>query len=391
MWIGDSETFDATASSLDPARSYTLKLSTGANSILKFNSCAMGDDSYLSQITAKSIALKLQNILVFACAVGTDTLTAELIENGKSIASETRSLEVLAGHFSVTAPAGLHVNGNSRGHKTGRAVVKWEQVRESHAYQIRYGEECFGKDLPSIVCNQMADTWSVPIEINSLLSQKIIENLAKDVLYRIQIRSVYDHDITSSWSLPIFFQTTSAAWPSKPTATIPFYGYWEKHIYSYTICKNTFPASTRDAWISDIVNGINSWREKVKWETPSGNMIETVHDDQNKCRLNFSWGLGGINEVRYVDAGTIDRECAGYLSPNTRACAPSLLTLLPRIPLLRTLLPDIRAIKRVVILSATITIGIQVLNMAMRTVLEPINSHCMNRATRCGLLRSTAL
>ncbi len=94
MWAGDSDAFAVEASSLDPSRSYTIKLSTSSNGILKLNSCAMGDDSYLSQIKAKSIALKLKNILVFACALGTDTLTAELIENGKSIANATQSVTV---------------------------------------------------------------------------------------------------------------------------------------------------------------------------------------------------------------------------------------------------------------------------------------------------------
>ncbi len=110
MEIGDSDQFTISATGLSSSVSYNIRVETGSSSALKFNSCAgtNSTDSVEFDAGSGNLSYTVNNVTLYACAAGSDTLTATLLSGTNTVDTDTRSVTVTAVPriLSVAKPSG---------------------------------------------------------------------------------------------------------------------------------------------------------------------------------------------------------------------------------------------------------------------------------------------
>ena len=110
MEIGDSDQFTISATGLSSSVSYNIRVEAGSSSTLKFNSCAgtNSTDSVEFDAGSGNLSYTVNNVTLYACAAGSDTLTATLLSGTNTVDTDTRSVTVTAVPriLSVAKPSG---------------------------------------------------------------------------------------------------------------------------------------------------------------------------------------------------------------------------------------------------------------------------------------------
>ena len=110
MEIGDSDQFTISATGLSSSVSYNIRVEAGSSSTLKFNSCAGANSADSVEFDAGSgnLSYTVNNVTLYACAAGSDTITATLLSGTNTVDTITSSVTVTAVPriLSVAKPSG---------------------------------------------------------------------------------------------------------------------------------------------------------------------------------------------------------------------------------------------------------------------------------------------
>ena len=91
MGVGASDTFAVSSSNLDPSKSYAIKVSTD-NANIGFNSNCSDRQKDLTLPAGTS---HVASFTLYGCAATSGTVTAELLEGGATIATDTQPVAVV--------------------------------------------------------------------------------------------------------------------------------------------------------------------------------------------------------------------------------------------------------------------------------------------------------
>ncbi len=332
-------TFGVTAENLDTSQTYEINVSTSGTPILKFNSCNSddgGSDSrQIATDTTGTASVTVNPVVLYACAEGSDTVTAILISGGNIVAtSALRNVTVskpLSDEFTTTLNLRANSDSSHLDGSQSQAMLRWDAHPDALSYKVRYGHECVNEsETFGIVCNPFEPNWTSPVTLHSSTTSYTIDSeyLLPQRLYRIQVGYIENVNGPVTWSVPTFTYPTKFV-PSGPVASVPFYGHQSSQSYSFVICENTFDSISNPAeYYTQIEAGIATWKTAVQWMSGNVNIIDSSRDTtRTTCpSINIINMNNSYSEVRMGSRWAMIFRCLAFGFNPTMikpACAPA--------------------------------------------------------------------
>ncbi len=236
-----------------------------------------------------------------------DELEVKAIKDECSVPQETRDTNPMNSEYSskirIVDSAIIRADGDNSGISNshwGSATIKWNRIPGVSKYTINHrllGGTHTNRDgwypysyvklsnMPEIVEDRNSSS-STPLT-------HTINNLNLGEIYAIQL------NYTDQNGVQVFSGRDAFVWPSKRppeeedenVATYPFFGHWPKKEYVYRICENTFPSSTRQAWINVITRAFK------QWETSTDGLVKLTEDSE-KCELTEGPPINELKELK---------------------------------------------------------------------------------------------
>lgn len=196
----------------------------------------------------------------------------------------------------------------------GQAVIKWKTPTpsaESGSYKIRHrkllpstnGSEHTSPDWsPGTYGPYIRDNGSDFASVTGSKTSHNITDLEIGEIYGVQL--MYEETDTGKkvYAARDAYVWVSTNFPANGSrvATYPFFGHWPGREYKYIICADTFPGTSRGAWVSLIVDAFEQWEEATK------DFVIMTRDEDRDCADStnmeqFILDDDGLNEVRMVD------------------------------------------------------------------------------------------
>ena len=229
-------------------------------------------------------------------------------------------------------------NGNSPT-GAGQALLKWKAIPDVAEYVVKYRKlgNSPGTTVPVPSGNHHHsnpawpndDSWPYygdthedpPFSPAPGAVSKTISGLTTGEIYAFQVNYV-----TSS-SKKVLSARDAYVYPSQGfpgqgldperVATFRLFGRWEDKEYVYSVCEDTFPATTKTVWNKLIVHAFEQWESSTSMVTmtPTG---ETASPMDCLADSNFPFSTvqsihNEVNEVFMVDTGSVQLHAAlGY-------------------------------------------------------------------------------
>ena len=208
-------------------------------------------------------------------------------------------------------------NSSDTSSNAGQAVIKWKTPtpgrKSDTPYKIRYR-----KMLPSGgIIAHTNPSWSPGTygdysdfaSVTGSQTSHSITNLEIGEIYGVQL--MYEETVTRNkvYAARDAYVWVSTDFPANGSrvATYPFFGHWPGREYKYIICTDTFPRTSRTAWVGLIVDAFEQWEEATN------GFVTMTRDENRGCADStnmeqFILDDDQLNEVRMFN---LDEDTGG--------------------------------------------------------------------------------
>ena len=205
-------------------------------------------------------------------------------------------------------------NSSDTSSNAGQAVIKWKTPTpsaKSGSYKIRHrkllpstnGSEHTSPDWsPGTYGPYIRDNGSVFASVTGSKTSHNITDLEIGEIYGVQLMYEETDAGKKVYAARDAYVWVSTNFPANGSrvATYPFFGHWPGREYKYIICADTFPRTSRAAWVSLIVDAFK------QWERATNGFVTMTRDEHGACTSltnmeQFILDDDGLNEVRMVD------------------------------------------------------------------------------------------